>query len=193
MISRSTIGLILAALLAAPAAAEAQAPGSGGFQLGGLVGFDLGDLDGFSLRGDGQFELARLAPNVTLSGVGSVGFTRVAESASGSFLGDSYDIDVSLIFLEFIPAARLTLEATPQLGFYGDLGLGIFWGRFKYDADEFGEYDDSEVSVAMRLGAGVEFAITPTAKLVGEMAYHPRFGDFGMDTFSIMAGAKFSL
>jgi hypothetical protein len=174
MISRSVTGLILSALLALPTAAEAQRRDSG-FELGGLIGFELGDLDGFALRIDGDVDIQRLAPTFMLSGVGSFGYAHLSE--------DDFDLNM----FELIPALRFTIDATPQVGVYGDLGLGL------YIADYEGDHTDA--GLAMRFGLGVQYAIAPRAKLVGEFAVLPRFAlDFLDDTFfSFMVGAMFSL
>ena len=185
MISRSFTGLALAALLALPAAAEAQSRRSSGTQIGGLVGFELGDLDGFALRLDGQVDLQRLAPQFMLSGVGSLQFSHLSDEDGG--------MEWTANIFELIPAARFTYEATRDVGIYGDLGLGLYIGHFNVDFGAFGDEDDSDAGLSMRFGGGAYFEISPSVRLTGELAFHPHFGDYDETTFSLMVGASFAL
>jgi hypothetical protein len=173
MTSRSITGLVLAALLAIPAAAQAQTRRStttgNGIWLGGGIGFEAGDSNGYQLRFEGDFPITRLTPELQLSGVGTV-----------SYAGLSHDLSV----LEFTPAARFTWTATPQLGAYGDLGLGLFhaWAN-----------GASDTGATMRFGAGGYYQINTTTRFFGEIALHPHFGDYNDTTFTMLFGARFRI
>ena len=78
MTSRSITGLVLAALLVVPAAAQAQArrgSGGSGIWLGGQFGAELGDADGYQLRFDVEVPITRLTPRVQVAGVGSLSYS----------------------------------------------------------------------------------------------------------------------
>ncbi|HVO19605.1 MAG TPA: hypothetical protein VMU15_10135 [Anaeromyxobacter sp.] len=176
MTSRSITGLVLAAILTAPVAAHAQSrrtaapPSNGsGIWLGGMFGLEAGNDSGYQLRFDGEFPIARLVPNLQLSGVGSA-----------SLAGLSSNKHV----LEFVPAARFTWFATPQLGAYGDVGLGLF--------DEW-QGSTSNVGATLRLGAGGYYEINSTTRLFAELGLHPHFGDYNDTTFTMLIGAKFKI
>lgn len=185
--------LALAALLALPGVASAQSRYSTqpSMRLGGLIGFDSGDLDGLALRLDGEMDLQRISPNVMLVGVGSVGWSHLSDD-----LGYGYDVTNDVFTI--MPAARLAVALAPQVGVYGDLGLGLYHASLEVDVpDPFTglrrTVDDSATGLAMRIGAGAYFNIAPKVRLVGEIALHPYFGDYDDDTFTFMVGATFGL
>jgi len=176
MTSRSITGLVLAAILAAPVAAHAQSrrtsapPSSGtGIWLGGMFGLEAGNESGYQLRFDGEFPIARLVPNLQLSGVGSA-----------SFAGLSHSLNV----LEFLPAARFTWFATPQLGAYGDVGLGLFhaWRN-----------SSSDTGATMRMSAGGYYEINSATRVFAELGLHPHFADYSDTTFTMQVGLKFKI
>jgi hypothetical protein len=173
MTSRSIIGLALAAVLAAPAAAHAQArrsnPGGAGIWLGGMFGLESGSESGFQLRFDGEVPIARAAPNLQFAGVGSISFASL-----------SSDLKV----FEFVPAARLNWTATPTLGAYGDIGLGLFHATVPHASD---------TGAVMRILGGVYYEMNPTTRFSGEIGLHPHFGDYDDTTFTLMLGAKFRI
>jgi len=172
MSSRSLVGLLLAAVLAVPAAAQAQSrrnTSSNGIWLGGSFGLEAGDLSGLHLRFDGEFPITRLVPELQLSGVGSVSYAAL-----------SHDVND----LELVPAARFTWAATPQVGAYGDVGMGL------YHAWADGA---SDTGVTMRFGGGGYYELNPTVRLFGEVALHPHFGDYNDTTFTLLVGAKFRI
>jgi len=179
MTSRSITGLALAAalaVLAAPAAARAQSRRSSapvesgsGIWLGGMFGLEAGEESGYQLRFDGEFPIARLVPNLQLSGVGSV-----------SFAGLSHSVNV----LEFVPAARFTWLATPQVGGYGDVGLGLFHAW---------QHSASDTGATMRLGVGGFYQLNSATRLFAELGLHPHFGDYNDTTFTMLFGARFRI
>lgn len=173
MTSRSITGLVLAALLAVPAAAQAQArrgsSGGSGIWLGGLFGAELGDNDGYQLRFDVEVPITRLAPRVQVAGVGSL-----------SYSGLKHDLSV----LELVPAVRLNWTATPDFGMYGDMGLGYAhaWAN-----------GNSANGATMRFGVGAFYEMTPTVRFLGEFAIHPHFGDYDQTTTTLMLGVRFRI
>jgi hypothetical protein len=169
MTSRSITGLFLAAaLLAAPAAAHAQSRGSGVW-LGGLFGLEAGKETGFHLRFDGEVPIAKLSPSVSVAGVGSASFASL-----------SHDLKV----FEILPAARLSFAATPSLGAYGDVGLGLAVASAG---------GDSTTGAAMRFLAGGYYQMSSTSRFVAEIGLHPHFGDYDDTTFTLLIGAKFRI
>ncbi len=170
MTSRSITGLALAALLAVPAAAQAQSHSSGsGIWLGGLFGLEAGNETGGQLRFDGEVPIARLTPRLQLAGVGSISY---------AFL--SNDLRV----FEILPSARFNFSATRELGAYGDIGLGLFHAA---------QHDASDTGATMRFLAGAYYEMNPTTRFVGEIGIHPHFGDYDDTTFTLMIGAKFRI
>jgi hypothetical protein len=176
MTSRSITGIALAAILAVPAAAHAQSRRStapvqtgNGIWLGGLFGLEAGNESGYQLRFDGEFPIARLVPNLQLSGVGSV-----------SFAGLSHSLDV----LEFVPAARFTWLARPELGGYGDVGIGLFHAW---------QHSASDTGATLRMGVGAYYELNSATRLFGELGLHPHFGDYNDTTFTLLFGARFRI
>lgn len=203
---------LLAVLVALPVAASAQssraaasaspaasARPSSQVSMGGLIGYETGTFDGFGLRLDAELPLRRVQPKLTMSGVGSIGVTRMAQEWG---YGD-WDTTV----LKLVPALRFTLPASPQLSIYFDGGLGIYYAKTTYDTRvyagywylnapvyAYGRYSGSSTGIMMRVGAGAALQVSPQVKLIGEAALNPYLGgDVGSSTFSLMFGAMFSL
>lgn len=169
MTSRSIIGLVLAAALtAAPAAAHAQTRSTGTW-VGGLFGLEAGDESGVQFRFDGEVPVARLSPNVSVAGVGTLSLALL-----------SNDIKV----FELVPSARLTWAGTPQVGAYGDIGLGLSIASGN---------DDTITGATMRFLGGAYYEMNPSTRFVGEIGLHPHFGDYGDTTFTLMIGVKFRM
>jgi hypothetical protein len=168
MTSRSITGLIVAALLALPAAAQAQTHGSGVW-LGGLAGAEWGDASGYQLRLDGEVPVTRLAPNFQLSGALSL-----------SYAGLAHDVSV----VELVPAARFTWISSPQYGGYGDVGLG-------YAHASAGGNGVS--GSTMRFGVGGYYQMSQAVRFVLEFALHPHWGDYNQTTTTLLLGAKFRI
>ncbi|HET6437164.1 MAG TPA: porin family protein [Anaeromyxobacter sp.] len=174
MTSRSIIGLVLAALLAVPAAAQAQTRRStsssgSGIWLGGMLGLEAGGESGLQIRADGEVPLARLAPTLQLAGVGTISYAWLSHNTG---------------VLELLPAARLNWAATPTVGAYGDVGLGLF---------SHSQHSHSDVGAVMRFAAGGYYEMNSITRLVAEMGLHPHFGDYSDTTFTLMLGVKFRL
>ncbi len=168
MTSRSITGLLVAALLAVPGAAHAQSKSSGVW-LGGLFGLEAGNESGFHLRFDGEVPVARVAPNVSVAGVGSISFASL-----------SHDLKV----FEFMPAARLNWAATPTFGAYGDIGLGLAVAS---------QHSHTDSAAAMRFLAGAYYEMNPRTRFTAEIGLHPHFGDYDDTTFTLLIGAKFRI
>jgi hypothetical protein len=137
--------------------------------LGGLFGLEAGTETGFQLRADGEVPVARIAPNVSLAGVGSVSFASL-----------SHDLKV----FELVPAARLNWAVTPVVGAYGDLGLGLAVAS---------AHSESHTGAVMRFLAGGYYEMNPRTRFVAEVGLHPHFGDYDDTTFTLLIGAKFRI
>jgi hypothetical protein len=194
---RSLFAAALAAVVALPAAAFAQrastttsAAAAPALAIGGGLGLEFGALDstGFGLRVDGVYPLQNLTPEVTMSLVGSVGFTRWSESEDSPF----GDVSVSWNVFKFVPAIRFGFAATPQLSLYGDAGLGLYFGQANVEI--FGqEESDSSVGALMRFAAGGLFEVSPRLSVGGELGLNPYFGDFDDSTVSLFATLVYKL
>jgi opacity protein-like surface antigen len=192
---RSLLAVVLAALLAAPAAASAQARGTQkppparqpqSLSIGGWIGYEMGDFDGVQLRVDGELPIQQLTPQVGLSFVGSIGYTRAGE--------DAFGLDVTVNRLKLVPTARFTLPVNPQLSVFGDAGLGIHYTSIDFDFDFGGiDFDDSEISLMLRLGAGGFFQVNPRTRIGASIVLDPMFGDFDDTTFTVLAGLMYQL
>ncbi len=211
MHARSLFAVVVAALLASPAAASAQAkrgstapraqtaqPAAAGpkaLSLGGFVGWEMGDLDGFALRLDGEVPIQKLSPQVDLSGVGSLGISFLSHSVGG--------LDASATIFKVVPAARFTLPLNPQLSLFGDAGLGLYYASTSVEAQillptfppttQIVKADDSSVGFMLRFAAGGSFLVNPRMKLNAILQLDPMFGDFDDATFTILAGLMYAL
>ncbi len=156
--------------------------------VGGLVGAELGDLDGFALRMDGEIAIIPLSPKVSLSGVASVGYSRLSE--------DVPVFDISWNMFKVIPAARLTIPAAPQISLYGDAGIGFYYGSFTSKWSALGvsyETTDSKTGVMMRFGVGGLYELNPKLRLSGEISVHPYLGDAEATSWTLGVGAMVGL
>ena len=208
--------LLAAALLAAPLAASAQARPAAkaaplaqsrpavrsstaaapkSLAVGGWLGYEMGDLDGVALRLEGELPFQQLTPEIALSLVGSVGYSRLSEDLGGGF-------DITANLLKFVPAARFTLPVNPQLSLFGDAGLGLYYASLTADTIDFdpvtfqprrAEVSDSAVGLMMRLGVGGFFQVNPQLRVGGALVLDPMFGDYDDTTFTIQVGASFQL
>lgn len=195
--SSRALGIVLClTLLLAPALGEAQTrrearrepartdTTGGGTRLAGLIGFEADGDTGLALRGDVEMDIQPLTTG-WLSGVLSLGYSR--------FSDDSPNFDVTTNLFKIAPALRYTLKVAPQLGVYGDGGLGIYWASTNVE-DRFGfDDDDDDVGILIRLGFGGFFEVSPTVRLGAEFAVTPYFGDFDETTVSLLFGASFRL
>lgn len=175
MTSRSITGLVLVALLAVPAAAQAQTRRSSGsgIWVGGAFGLETGDnFSGYDLRLDLEVPITRISPTVQFLGVGSV-----------SYAGLSHDVSVFTLS----PAARVNWAASRDFGGYGDIGLGFYHSWVSGGGSASG--------AVMRFLVGGYYEMNPTTRFFVEAGLHPYFGDFGntnsITSFTLMLGAKF--
>jgi opacity protein-like surface antigen len=189
--------LVPAAALAAPAKARparaaAAEPASGmqGLSVGGFIGYETDDLSGLSLRLDGELPFRALSPQVNLSWVGSLGYSRLSDDLGGGF-------DFVANVVKVIPAARFTFAVNPQLSIFGDAGLGFYYASWELDVPSFfggsTTVDDSEFSLLMRIGAGAWYQMNEKTRIGAMLEFDPFFGDFDQTTFIIQAGAMFTL
>jgi opacity protein-like surface antigen len=205
MKARTLLAAVVAALLvpavataapAKPAARPAARSSSGGSQLqglsiGGFVGFETDDLSGLSLRVDGELPLTALAPQVNLSGVGSIGYSRLTDD-----LG--FGLNATANILKFIPAARFTFPLNPQFSLFGDAGLGLYYASTTVEfvnpiTGGKASVDDSEFSLMMRIGGGAWYQVNEQTRIGAMVEFNPYFGDFDQNTFLIEVGAMFRL
>jgi opacity protein-like surface antigen len=204
MILRRSLSTLLLALLLVPGAALAQSrrssPPSRAYttasdatpplRIGAYIGYESGDWDGLALRLDGELPIQRLAPNLMLSGVASIGFSHLTNSVSAVspvFPFPRITVDSTVNRLDVIPAARFTFEANRQLSLYGDVGLGVFYAKLSSDFAG----SDTDFAVKMRFGVGGFLALSPTLDLGAELALQPHFGSYDNTTFTVMAAARF--
>ncbi|HTN52669.1 MAG TPA: outer membrane beta-barrel protein [Anaeromyxobacter sp.] len=198
MITRRTLTtLALAALLGAPltaSAAQHAAASSGatpGLTLGGMLGFAFDDGNtGFALRGDLGMDFQRLAPNVVLGGVGSLGWTHFSQSYSDVF-GNTGSTAVNI--LKIVPAARFNFLLSPQFTLYGDAGLGLYYAWQSATINGLQVASDSGGGVTMRFAVGGQLAIAPTVKLGAEFGANPFFGQLETTSWDLLFGATFKL
>ena len=167
-------------------AAASTAPASKALSMGGFLGYEWGDADGFQLRLDGELPFQQLTPQVSLSFVGSVGYTR------GSY--DFFAGDVTVQRFKLVPAARFTIPLNPQFSVFGDAGLGLHYTSVDFNYDFFGvDTSDSDVSFMLRLGAGAFFQVNPRLRLGGSLVVDPMFGDYDDTTFALLVGLMYQL
>jgi opacity protein-like surface antigen len=202
MHARTLYAAALAVLLASPAAASAQARGGAtsyspssttGPSVGGFLGYEFGSANGFALRLDGDIPFQMLSPQVRLSFVGSLGYTRFSWNVANG--------DVTSNIVKAVPAVRFTVPMTRELELYGDAGLGLYYYsssfRYTYWDPFFGttivEQSKSGVGFMMRFGAGALFKVSPGVKLGAELGLSPYFGDVSTTDFTLMVGAMFAI
>jgi hypothetical protein len=210
---RSLFAVALAAILAVPAFAHAQtkkatqpaapakttaapakttaapAPAAKKLSIGGWIGYEMGDLDGLQLRVDGVMPIQKLSPQLELSFVGSIGYSYLSDSA--------YGVDVTGNVLKFVPAARFTLPVSPEISFFGDAGLGLYWASVSTDIDYgFGtaSASDSGVGFMFRFGVGGLYKVNPRTQVGVSLMLDPMVsGIYDDTTFSILAGLTYQL
>jgi opacity protein-like surface antigen len=160
----------------------------GGLRLAGLLGFEFANGDtGLALRGDGEMRIADLAPNLHLSGVLSLGYSR--------FSDDNFRVDVTTNLVKLVPALRLTIPVAPQFGVYGDAGLGLYYASTTVRDNLSGlDASDSDVDFTMRFAAGAFFDLNERLRLGAELGVNPYFGDLVDDTtWTLLASLSYRL
>jgi opacity protein-like surface antigen len=197
------LALAAASSLALPGPASAQsrrsAPpaasrGPGGTQLGLLVGFEDGSGDtGLALRVDGEWYWQALAPQVRLSFVGSVGYSRWTYNA-GFFNAPNSTLGI----FKVTPALRFSFGNSPVIRPYGDAGIGLHYATFTLKERDFGTgqvftVSDSDVSVHLRFAGGILFNVSPGLSLGGEIDFTPYFGDVDDTTFALLFALQFRM
>jgi hypothetical protein len=197
MKARSLFAVALAAVLV-PALATAAPrsgaqPASRGSMMnslwaGGFLGYETDDLDGIALRADVEVPFTALAPQVNLSWVGSLGYSRLTDDLPGN-------IDVTANIFKIIPAARFSFPVAPQLTIFADAGLGLYYANIDVDRSPFfgTGFDDDELSIMMRFGGGAWFDVNERTRIGAAIEFDPYFGDFDQTTFILQAGVMFRL
>ena len=193
---------------AAPAAKSAARPAAASsasanpvdnLQVGGFLGYETDDVSGVSLRVDGEIPFQALSPQINLSWVGSLGYSRLTKSQSA--FGMTTDFTANI--LKAIPAARFTFPVNPQISLFADAGLGLAYVSAKIEESVPGygsaSVSDSTINFIMRLGAGAFYQVNPKTKIGAMIEIDPFFGDFGFSgassqsPFLIQAGAMFRM
>jgi opacity protein-like surface antigen len=198
--------LVLAALLAAaPAAAapvHAQPGRSSAMRAAVLVGVEDGrGPAGLGLRADGEMPLQPLGPGVSLSLVGSIGYSHRSDEAGWL----DYRWESNLDVLRFIPSARFTFGQSSRIRPYADAGIGLYYASWEITEEDYWagypyygwvgtKYSDDEVSVVLRFAGGVAFQLNDSLSIGAELALMPHLGDIVDDTTtSLMFGVGFRL
>lgn len=197
--TRLIVGIALLAAGSASAAPPPSSPSTGsaleGLEVGGLVGYEADTVSGLSLRVDGALPFRDLSPQVKLSLVGSLGYSRLSE---GVLYGDF----TSNVF-KIVPAARLSVPLNPRLSLFGDVGVGLAFVSAKVETNVpfLGRSSSSAstVNLMMRFGAGTWYRVSPKLALGAMLELDPIHGDYGFSgrpsqtTFLVMGGAMYRL
>ena len=203
LVRRLALVVALAALAPGLARAAQGASPSAGSRVAVLVGVE--DEDGpaaLQLRGDLEFTQQRLTPAVTLSLVGSLGYSRFHDEATVAdpFFGPVLHQEATTHVLRFAPAARFSFGSHPVFRPYVDGSLGLYWASWSFEETDYTfappatfTASDSEVSVFMRFAAGAQFQLSPALALGAEIGFMPYFGDFDATTTSLLASATFRM
>lgn len=187
----------------APARTASSSASSGaplaGLEVGGFIGYETDDLSGLSLRFDGEVPFRDLSPEVKLSLVGSIGYSRL------TWEENYFKLTANVIKL--VPAARFTMPLNPQFSVFGDAGLGLAYIGVKAESNipnfpfNFSA-SDSSINIIMRLGVGAFYHVNPQLKLGAMLEFDPVFGDYGyagngiggsQNTFLIQVGGMFKI
>jgi hypothetical protein len=154
--------------------------------VGGLVGLEFANGEtGFSLRADGEWPFRMLSDTLTLSGVGSLGWTNFGDEEGG--------FEISTNVFKLVPAARFTFAVAPQFSVYGDAGLGLYLARSSLDVPGAGDVSDSGFGVTMRIAGGGFYQAAPRLRIGAELGVNPFFGDLSDTLISIMVGVMYQL
>lgn len=169
-----------------PAAAQPAAPAEG-LSVGGLVGWEWGEgeLDGFQLRADGELPFQQLTPQLKMSFVGSVGYTR----SSFGYFGN----DLTVSRLKLVPTARFTFPVSPELSVFGDAGIGLHYTWWSFDTSTGLQTSDSNIGLLLRLGAGGAYQLNPRLRVLGELVIDPTFGEQDETSFAVLVGLMYQL
>lgn len=189
---------------AAPArpkvAAAARDASPGGPEVGGFIGYETADFSGLSLRVDGALPVRELPRKVTLSVVGSLGYSRLTWRPG-------YGVEGSANVLKLVPAARFTLPVASTVSLFGDAGLGLAYVSTRVDLPASfaaANVRDSTFNVMLRVGLGAWYHATDRLDLGALLELDPILGDFGFEstagvsagsqtTFLVQAGAMYRL
>jgi opacity protein-like surface antigen len=170
---------------AAPRAAPA-AP-AGGPEIGGFVGYETADFSGLSLRVDGELPVRRLPSRLTLSLVGSLGYSRLTWSPG-------YGVKGTANVVKLVPALRATYPLARSFDVFADAGVGVAYVAARITvppAFAAASFSDSTVNVMLRLGAGCWYHATERLKLGLLLELDPILGNFGFKSRgSVTAGSQ---
>ena len=105
--------------------------------------------------------LMRLSDRLDLQVVVPVGFGWTRSAGAFSSTSTAYGLDL-------VPLMRLGLNGPARLRFYGDVGVGVVHYRYRFELPSVGSADGSSTGLGIRVGAGVEYAMTPQVALFFE-------------------------
>lgn len=196
--------LFVAAALLSPASALAQQRGGSlGTRAAVLVGFeDSAGPAALALRVDGEIPQKSLSPEVGLSIVGSIGFTRQSDHYNDPF-GDKWEWSTNI--LKLVPAARFNFGHNAKIKPYADAGVGLYYASWSQSYNETiyvypgyttvtHSWDDSEIGLMFRFAGGINFQVGEGFMLGGELGFNPYMGDIANDsTLTVMFGATMRL
>jgi opacity protein-like surface antigen len=209
-VRRSALLLALAAASSLLAASPALAQGRAGMRGSALLGFEDGDGPaGLALRVDGELAQRPIGNGVSLSLVGSLGYSRFSDEGGAYDFFYGYDArwEQSLGLLKIIPAARFTFGRHPRVHPYADAGLGLYHASWSYSGTTIvdvptypywaavsDDFEDSEFGIVLRLAGGIAFEVSPGLSLGAELDVMPYVGDMVDDTtLSLLFGAQLRL
>jgi opacity protein-like surface antigen len=109
----------------------------------------------------GGLPLKRLNEQLDLQLVVPLGFGWTRSEGAFSSMSTAYGVDL-------VPLARLGLSGPTRLRFYGDVGVGVVHYRYRFEIPSLGGANGHSTGLGIRVGAGVEYALTPQVALFFE-------------------------
>ena len=186
-----------AALMIAGSVSAELPPGSrlSGLRVGAFVGYETDDVSGGTLRVDGERPLAALPAPLALSGVGSLGYSRLTKGVRfGEFTSN---------VVKLVPSARLSVAVAPKVSLFGDVGVGLAFVSAKTETDVpfFGRssVSASSLNLVMRFGAGGWYHLNGRIDVGAMLELDPILGDYAFSgfrsqtTFLVLGGLTYRL
>lgn len=150
--------------------------------LGLAIPFESGANTGFKLNAAGFYGFQQLTPTILLQIGGNLGF------AYHGYTGGS------LIFIDFLPTARLRFAINEKLHAMADGGLGLGIARVSVSASGFGvSYSDTSAALLLKLGGGIGYDLNEKITLVGLPALNIYLKDGSSTVFTLLVGATMKL
>lgn len=172
---------------ARPKTAASTDASPGGPEVGGFIGYEAADFSGLSLRLDGALPLRQLPRKVTLSVIGSLGYSRLSWRPG-------YGVEGTADVLKVVPAARFTLPVASTVSLFGDAGLGLAYVSTRIDLPASfaaANVRDGTFNLMLRVGVGAWYHASDRLDLGVLLEVDPIFGDFGFEsTAGVSAGSQ---